>query len=63
MPGFERAGQRDTADRTRWLAGMERLMAGWGVDVTEGGVRRCWYGRGATVWECPVRPVPPTGVA
>ncbi|GAA3289090.1 hypothetical protein GCM10020295_00120 [Streptomyces cinereospinus] len=30
MVDFERAGRRDTADRSRWLAGVEQLMAGWG---------------------------------
>ncbi|MET9104763.1 TniQ family protein [Streptomyces antibioticus] len=36
MLDFERAGQRDTAGRSRWLAGVEQLMVRWGVDVAEG---------------------------
>ncbi|MFE7314238.1 TniQ family protein [Streptomyces sp. NPDC057555] len=36
MRDFERAGQRDTAGRSRWLEGMERLMGRWGVDLVEG---------------------------
>lgn len=46
MLDFERAGQRDTAGRARWLAGVEQLMAGWGVDVTEGRqALLVWLGR------------------
>ncbi|MGW6207385.1 TniQ family protein [Streptomyces sp. NPDC055089] len=46
MLGFERAGQRDAADRSRWLAGMEQLMAVWGVDVAEGRqALLMWLGR------------------
>ncbi|MCX4474867.1 TniQ family protein [Streptomyces cellulosae] len=46
MLDFERAGQRDTTDRSRWLAGVEQLMAGWGVDVAEGRqALLVWLGR------------------
>lgn len=36
MLDFEQAGQRDAAGRARWLARVEEMMAGWGVDVAEG---------------------------
>lgn len=46
MVDFERAEQRDAADRARWLAGVERLMAEWGVDVAEGRqALLVWLGR------------------
>ncbi|MFI1707727.1 TniQ family protein [Streptomyces griseoruber] len=46
MVDFERAGQRDTADRTRWLEGVEQSMSRWGVDVTEGRqALLLWLGR------------------
>jgi hypothetical protein len=46
MLDFECAGRRDTADRSRWLAGVEQLMAGWGVDVAEGRqALLMWLGR------------------
>lgn len=49
MLGFERAGQRDTADRSRWIAGVEQLAAGWGVDVAEGRqALLVWLGRHRT---------------
>lgn len=46
MLDFERAGQRETAARARWLAGVEELMVGWGVDVAEGRqALLVWLGR------------------
>ncbi len=58
MVDFERAGQRDTADRTRWLEDVEQLMSGWGVDVAEGRqALLVWLGRhrmGPPERDCPV---------
>lgn len=36
MLRFEQAGQRDTAGRARWLAGVQHLMDVWDVDFSEG---------------------------
>ncbi|MFD5544221.1 TniQ family protein [Streptomyces sp. NPDC127079] len=49
MLAFERAGQRDAAGRSRWLARVEEMMAGWGGWTWLKDVRRCWCGWGATV--------------
>ncbi|MER6014888.1 TniQ family protein [Streptomyces bluensis] len=49
MLAFERAGQRDAAGRSRWLARVEEMMAGWGVDVAEGRqALLVWLGRHRT---------------
>lgn len=46
MLDFECTGQRDAAGRARWLAGVEEMMAGWGVDVAEGRqALLVWLGR------------------
>ncbi|MEV5530462.1 TniQ family protein [Streptomyces prunicolor] len=57
MLDFERAGQRDTAGRTRWLAGVEQLMVRWGVDVAEGRhALLVWLGRHRMEVSAPSRP-------
>ncbi|WP_308119934.1 TniQ family protein [Streptomyces sp. MBT84] len=57
MLDFEQAGQRDTADRARWLESVEQLMSGWGVDVAEGRqALLVWLGRHRMGPPAPGRP-------